>query len=299
MLVCVNYWKHFLRVLLNHNFLYPLHIAAFASAQTDLAVQIGSEVSSFRINLRIHPWGASVTMPEAIILNKLRTHILRKGKFYIGREVTWQAVSPLDTQVLPQDQTFLRPFDINMIFFVWWTFGFLVAWMALFTYWQQYSSSAIQQTFTWASIGLSNESSRRLPARDVVASGGIGNWQFHRLWRNLVAPIIIRPTAGQAREKPSYIEAACKGLRRVKCSFQSPWYCIQEQYAAKLPSFSWSVSSIKTWYWSWCRRKPGSPPPPIFCLSLTASNPPAPCCLPSDILPLTLCVLPLALPRCC
>ena len=178
-------------------------------------------------------------------------------------------------------------------------FGWFIAWTLLFTYWLQYSASAIQQTLAWASIGLSNESSRRLPARDVVASGGIGNWQFHRLWRNLVAPIIIRPTAGQAREKPSYIEAACKGLRRVKCSFQSPWYCIQEQYAAKLPSFSWSVSSIKTWYWSWCRRKPGSPPPPIFCLSLTASNPPAPCCLPSDILPLTLCVLPLALPRCC
>ena len=138
--------------------------------------------------------------------------------------MTWQAVSPLDTQVLPKDLTSLKPFDININFFHRGMFGLFIAWTLLFTYWLQYSASAIQQTLAWASIGLSNESSRRLPARDVVASGGIGNWQFHRLWRNLVAPIIIGPTAGQAREKPSYIEAACKGLQRVTCSFQPLQY---------------------------------------------------------------------------
>ena len=87
---------------------------------------------------------------------------------------------------------------------------------------------------------LSNENSRRVTARDVLASG-IGNWQFHRLlWRNLVAPIIILLPAGQAREKPTYIEATCKGLHRVKCSI-----IIQEPYAPIRPPYSWSVSSIK------------------------------------------------------
>ena len=80
---------------------------------------------------------------------------------------------------------------------------------------------------------LSNENSRRVTARDVLASG-IGNWQFHRLlWRNLVAPIIIGPPAGQAREKTTFIEATCKGLHRVKCSI-----IIQEPYAPIRPPYS-------------------------------------------------------------
>ena len=136
-------------------------------------------------------------------------NILRKWKasFDIGRRrerwlvVTWQAVSPLDTEVLPQDQKFLN-FLIST-----WIFDFQTHVMDPIDEFEKLSTNT-HLSFNWF-----------IKSKQQEIASSCSHWKL------AISQIMAKPCCPHLARRSGKGEAklyrgACKGFRRVKRSFR-------------------------------------------------------------------------------